>query len=91
MHTISAKLIFHIPYAASLKEKRKVCRSLIDKTRHRFNVSVSEVDTQDIYQTLTIGIALVSGDVSHVEQSLDKVINFMDEQADAELVDVEEY
>ncbi|MCL2718987.1 MAG: DUF503 domain-containing protein [Lachnospiraceae bacterium] len=74
-----------------MKEKRKVCRSLIDKTRHRFNVSVSEVDTQDIYQTLTIGIALVSGDVSHVEQSLDKVINFMDEQADAELVDVEEY
>lgn len=54
-------------------------------------MSVSEVDTQDIYQTLTIGIALVSGDVSHVEQSLDKVINFMDEQADAELVDVEEY
>ena len=91
MYTMSAKLTFHIDYADSLKEKRKVCRSIIDKTKHRFNVSISEVETQDIHRTLTIGIALVSGDLGHARESLDKIINFMEEQTEAELVEVEEF
>jgi len=65
MYTLSAILTFHIPHAASLKDKRQVRRSLVDKTRQRFNVSVAEVGTQDIYQTLTLGIAVVSGDAAH--------------------------
>jgi len=85
MHTQTAKLTFHIPHAVSLKDKRQVCRSLIDKTRRRFNASVSEVDTQDVHQTLTIGVAVVSGDVSHAQQSLDEIIRFMEEHAEAEL------
>ncbi|MCL2588866.1 MAG: DUF503 domain-containing protein [Oscillospiraceae bacterium] len=89
MHTQSAKLTFHIPHAASLKDKRQVCRSLIDKTRRRFNAAVSEVDTQDMRQTLTIGIAVVSGDYAHTRQSLDEIIRFMEEQVEAELVGVD--
>ena len=89
MFTLSAKLTFYIPHAASLKDKRQVCRSLIDKTRQRFNVSVAEVDTQDIHQTLTIGIAVVSGEAAHAEQSLDEVIRFMENHTDAELTEVE--
>jgi len=89
MHTESAKLTFYIPHATSLKDKRQVCRSLIDKTRKRFNVSIAEVDSQDVHQTLTIGIAVVSGEASHAEQSLDTIIRFMEENADAELTRVE--
>ena len=89
MHTQTAKLTFHISHAVSLKDKRQVCRSLIDKTRKRFNASVSEVGTQDVHQTLTIGVAVVSGDFSHAQQSLDEIIRFMEEHADAELVGVE--
>ncbi|MCL2366894.1 MAG: DUF503 domain-containing protein [Oscillospiraceae bacterium] len=89
MHTQSAKLTFHIPNAASLKDKRQVCRSLIDKTRRRFNAAVSEVDTQDMHQTLTIGVAVVSGDFTHARQSLDEIIRFMEEHVEAELVAVE--
>ena len=47
MHIESAQLTFHIPHAASLKDKRQVRRSLIDKTRQHFNASVAEVSTQD--------------------------------------------
>lgn len=90
MHTLSAKLTFYIPHAASLKDKRQVCRSLVDKTRQRFNVSVAEVDTQDIHQTLTIGVAVVSGDASYARQSLDEIIRFMEKSADAELTGIEE-
>ena len=89
MHTLSAKLTFYIPHAFSLKDKRQVCRSLIDKTRQRFNASVAEVDTQDIHQTLTIGIAVVSGEAAHAERSLDEIIRFAEKHADAELTKVE--
>ena len=89
MYVESAKLTFCIPQAASLKDKRQVCRSLVDKTRQRFNASVAEVGTQDVHQTLTIGIAVVSGAVSHAQNMLDEIIRYMEEHADAELVEVE--
>jgi len=89
MTVLSAKLTFYIPGASSLKDKRMVARSLIDRTRHKLNVSVAEVDTQDLHQTLTIGIAVVSGDTGHARRSLDEIIRFMEESAEAELTGVE--
>ena len=89
MFAVSAKLTFYIDHATSLKDKRQICRSLIDKTRQRFNASVAEVDTQDIHQTLTIGVAVVSGDSAHAQRSLDEIIRFMEKHADAELTEVE--
>jgi len=89
MYFKSAKLTFYIPHATSLKNKRQVCRSIVDKTRQRFNVSIAEVDTQDIHQILTIGIAVVSGAAAHVERSLDEIIRYMEDHADADLTKVE--
>jgi len=89
--TASAKLSFYISHAVSLKDKRQVCRSLIDKARKRFNASVAEVGTQDVHQTLTVGVAVVSGDAAHAQRSLDEIIRFMEGHADAELTSVEEY
>ena len=89
MYIRSAKLIFYIPHATSLKDKRQVCRSIIEKTRQRFNVSVAEVDSQDLHQTLTIGISVVSGDATHAQNSLDEIIRYMESHADAELTEVE--
>ena len=88
MYIESAKLTFYISHAMSLKDKRQVCRSMTNKVRQRFNVSVAEVGTQDIHQTLTIGIAVVSGESTHAEHSLDEIIRFMEEHA--ELTRVEE-
>jgi len=51
----------------------------------------AEVDTQDMHQTLTIGIAVVSGDAAHARRSLDEIVRFMEEHADAELIGVECY
>jgi len=89
MYTESARLSFYIPHSTSLKDKRQIRRSLMEKTRHKFNVSIAEVDTQDTHQTLTIGIAVVSGERSHAKKSLDEIIRFMEEHADAELVGIE--
>ena len=89
MFTLSAKLVFYIPQSTSLKDKRQVRRSLVEKTRHKFNVAIAEIDTQDVLQTLTIGIAVVSGDGAHRENSLDEIIRFLENHADAELTSVE--
>ena len=91
MHTQSAKLTFYIPHAFSLKDKRQVRRGIIDKTRCRFNASVAEVDTQDVYQTLTIGVAVVSGEAFHARKALDEIIRYMEANVEAELVNVENY
>jgi uncharacterized protein YlxP (DUF503 family) len=89
MFTLSAELTFYIPQAVSLKDKRQVRRSLIEKTRHKFNVSIAEIDTQDVLQTLTIGIAVVSGDTAHRQNAIDEIIRFMEAHADAELTSAE--
>lgn len=88
MYTASAKLSFYIPHANSLKDKRQVCRSVMDKSRKRFNASIAEVDTQDVHQVLTIGIAVVSGEARHAKTCLNEIIHYMEEHADAELTDV---
>ena len=90
MYIVSAKLTFYISHSSSLKDKRQVCRSLMDKARHRFNAAIAEVDTQDAHRTLTIGIAVVSGDAGHAQKSLNEIIRFMEENTDAELMETEE-
>lgn len=90
MITLSAKLTFHIPCAHSLKDKRMVVRGVVDKTRHKYNVSVAEVDTQDVLHTLTLGVAVVSGQYSHARNMLDDIIRYMERAADAELISVSE-
>jgi len=89
MYIETAKLTLYISHANSLKDKRQVCRSIIDKTKQRFNVAIAEVDTQDIIQTLTIGIAVVAGDFSHAQNSLDTTIRFIEENAETDFVRVE--
>ena len=86
MYIVSAKLTFWIPQAGSLKDKRQVARSLIDKARRRFNASIAEVGTQDVHQTLTIGAAVVSGEAAHARRSLDEIIRFMEESAENDAI-----
>ena len=89
MTTISAKIKFHIPHAASLKDKRQACRSLVDRARRKFNASVAEVDTQDLHQTLTLGVAVVSGDGKHAQRMMDEIVRFMEDSTEADIISVE--
>jgi uncharacterized protein YlxP (DUF503 family) len=67
----------HLQGIRSLKEKRGIVKSLIERLRNRFNVSVSEVDDNDNKTGAVIGIAVVSNDSRFVNQQLDKIISFM--------------
>ena len=90
MTTLSAKLTFHIQHSKSLKDKRMVARSLIEKTQKKYNASVAEVATQEAHQVLTLGIAVVSGEHSHARNMLDDIIRYMERNPEAELVSVSE-
>ena len=91
MYVLSAKLSFYIPHAYSLKDKRQISRSLMEKTRRRYNVTIAEVDTQDMHQSLTLGIAVASGNMTHAQRSLDEIIRFMEMNEEAELRGIEKF
>ena len=71
------RIEIHIAGARSLKEKRRVLRSLKDRLFNEFNVSVAEVDEQDKWQLAVLGIATVGTDRRFVESVLDKVLEFI--------------
>lgn len=70
-------LELHLPYAHSLKEKRLVIRKLQDRLRGHFNVSVSELDFQDMWQRSLLGVAAVASQDSVVES----ILRSVDEEA----------
>jgi hypothetical protein len=57
----------------SLKEKRGILKSMLARLRNTFNVSAAEVDHQDVWQSATIAIAVVSNSNVHVTQTINKV------------------
>jgi uncharacterized protein len=68
----------HILESHSLKEKRRVVRSLIERARNRYNVSISEVDHQDSWQVAGIGFTCVSNSSSHADSMLSEILRFIE-------------
>ena len=77
-----------IPGADSLKAKRMVLRSLKDRIRKEFNVSIAEVEDNDQWQSAGLAVAVVSNDRRFANQVLSKVVDFVDGSRD---VVVEDY
>lgn len=73
----------------SLKQKRHVVKSLTAAIRQRFNVSVSEVDHQDLWQRATIAVASVAGQEHHLRQVASEIRGFVDTWPAVEVLEVE--
>lgn len=80
MVTISVLLTLRIASAHSLKEKRAVVRSLVERLRARRNLSAAEVGLQDELQRAHIGFAVVSGDHATARRVADEVRRFIDDE-----------
>jgi uncharacterized protein len=72
-----------IPGCRSLKEKRSVVRSLRDRLRHRFSVSVAETGLQDVHDRAELTVALVASDGRLAESLAGKVERFVDDNGQA--------
>jgi len=63
----------------SLKGKRQVLKSIVQRSRQRFNIAIAEVADQDLWQKAVLGICAVGNDRQRVNSTLDQVINFIEE------------
>lgn len=78
----------HIPGNDSLKGKRRVIKSLIARLRREFNISIAEVDCQDVWQTAVLGVVCVSNGSHYVHGLLTRVVSWIEShRLDVELVD----
>ncbi len=68
----------HVLESHSLKEKRRVVKSLVDRARRRFNASVAEVDHLDSWQVAGIGFTCVSNSGAHADRMLAEIIKFIE-------------
>jgi len=82
----ACEITLQLPDNRSLKGKRQVSRSLVQRIRNRFNVAVSEVADQDHWQTLSLGITCVTDDPRHANEILSKVLDFVDGQNSSAVV-----
>ena len=73
----------------SLKEKRRVVKSIIGRVKSKFNVSIAEVGNQDLWQSAQIGFCIAGNEKRFINSSLDKVIYFIEESNSAEIKHVE--
>ena len=71
----------------SLKDKRRVVRSIKDRLRHRHNVSLAEVDAHEILNQAVLGIAMMGSDSKYVEAGLRKILDQLRMHPEAELID----
>lgn len=95
MYVKSAQLTVSLPYVSSLKEKRQIARSVIEKSRNKFNASVAEVAAHDSHNTLIIGISLVDSSSAHGQKCLDEVIRFVEDYIEinghGEVIEIADY
>ncbi len=79
-----------MPENASLKGKRRVVKSITARVKNKFNVSVAEVDDQDLWQRATLGICCVSNDKRYTNEVLSKVVDLIvGGRFEAEILDYE--
>ena len=77
----------HLPDVASLKDKRHVLKGLKEKVRARFEVSVAEVDHQDLWQRATLAIAYVSANARHANEVVSKAMDFIEDHVEGRVID----
>lgn len=89
MRVLNLKITLRASWVHSLKEKRMVVKSIVQRLKNKFNVYVGEVDEQDIHQIIVIGISAVCGDQKQVDSTLENLIDFVEENTDAEIINIE--
>lgn len=78
----------YLAYSNSLKDKRRVSKSIIARLRQKFNVSVSEVDDLESFRDLVLGIAVITNNQRYADTVLDQCINLIENEYDLEIIDI---
>lgn len=83
------KIKLYAPWVHSLKEKRMVVKSLLAKIRNKFQVSVAEVEMQDVHQTIMIAVAAIAVHQAQADSMEEEILRFVERSTEAEIVELE--
>ena len=89
MILIGIEVTIRLFESASLKDKRKIIKSVLQKTQQRYKVSAAEVGEHDLLNLAELGFAVVSNDYHHARQVLTKVLNFIEAEYPVEITQVD--
>ncbi|NLW54285.1 MAG: DUF503 domain-containing protein [Clostridiaceae bacterium] len=90
MFILAMRFVIKLPWVKSLKDKRRVKRSLVDSMSKRYNISIKEVESQDVHQTLVLGLSHTSLSQSDAEQMAETFTDYVYENAEGEISLVEQ-
>lgn len=82
-------IIFRLHECHSLKEKRRIVKSIIGRLRNAYNASIAEVAANDMFQRAEIGLAMVGNDSRVINSKIDQLIDMAEEMGLAEIIDTE--
>lgn len=91
MHTCCFEITFTIYGAGSLKEKRMVIKSIIQRCQNKFNISIIESGYHDKWQICSIGIALAAVNKSTADQNSQKIIDFLYNDDRVQITKIDRY
>jgi uncharacterized protein len=90
MYVAVCQMTLHIGMSASLKDKRQVVRSVLQRVRNQFEVAAAEVASQESWQLATLGLSYVSNSAQHAQAVLERASRYVeDSRPDVELTDVQ--
>ncbi|WP_297633085.1 DUF503 domain-containing protein [uncultured Clostridium sp.] len=88
MNILIMEVKIRVAYVHSLKEKRMILRSIRDRLKNNFNISISETGDNDDHKNIVLGIASVSNEKRVLENTSEKIIDFIEENCDGEIIEI---
>jgi len=89
MNILYMEITLRASWVHSLKEKRMIVKSIVQKLKNKFNVSVIEAEEQDIHKKIVIGIVGLCANSAQSDSTMENIINFIECNTDAEIVDIQ--
>ena len=89
MRVLLLEVEFLLPGARSLKDKRRVMRSLKDRLAKRFNAAVAETEFVEQWGRGAIGMAMVSNDGKYLQQQMDKAVSLIESEPEINLLKID--
>ena len=86
MKILAVSYRLYAPWVHSLKEKRMIVRSLTERLRQRFHVSVAEIGAQDTHAVIEIGVAAIAAHRAQADSMMDSISRFVEESCEAEIL-----
>lgn len=79
MHVAVCEIKLNLAGVTSLKEKRRIMKSLLRRLPQNFNVATAEIDYQDVWQTGMIGLVTIGNDSGYLHGTLEKAVAWIEE------------